>query len=74
MSQPLLFARTLYALFTFIVCTITQHGCRGVPFVATSFSTEIVDMLLKACETGRSCMALTGLHQQVGNKLFCKIV
>ena len=45
MSQPLLFPGTLYALFTFIVCTLAQHGCRGVPVVAIP---EIVDMLLKA--------------------------
>jgi hypothetical protein len=37
------------------------------------FSTEIVDMLLKAWVAGRPCVALTGLHKHKGNNLFGKI-
>src|SRR6266699_938388 len=52
------FPARLIALFTFIICTIAQVGCGGVPFVATQFFNRNADMLVKDCLTGRFCRVL----------------
>jgi len=68
------FPARLIALFTFIICTIAAGGCGRVPFIATPFFSRNCGYAFEGLLDGPILQGFIGLHQQMGNKVFCKIV
>lgn len=70
MSQPFLFTRllcrTLRVVFRIksVEYVPLQYRFYRIP----DFQQELVNMLLKYCRIGRSCLGLTGLHKDWAEK------
>ncbi len=67
------FPARLIALFTFIIRTIAQGGCRGVPFVATPLFNRNCGYAFESLRNGPILHGVDQFAPAQEQHLFCKI-